>query len=108
MDILVNGVAEPHPQGCSVADLLAARGHDPAAVVVERNGRSCPASVLPRPGLRTTTVWKLCSLWAAANRRVPASAGGVFPGFLFPLKPRPAIFLQTEQTSWKILLSSTA
>ena len=41
MDILVNGVAEPHPQGCSVADLLAARGHDPA-VVVERNGQILP------------------------------------------------------------------
>ncbi|SDF15964.1 sulfur carrier protein ThiS [Desulfovibrio legallii] len=42
MDIQVNGATEPHPEGCSVAEVLAARGHDPAAVVVERNGQILP------------------------------------------------------------------
>ena len=42
MDVTVNGATEAIAEPCSVAELLAARGHDTARVVVERNGEILP------------------------------------------------------------------
>jgi len=42
MDVTVNGATEAIAEPCSVAELLAARGHDAARVVVERNGEILP------------------------------------------------------------------
>ena len=42
MDVTVNGETETFAEPCSVAELLAARGHDAARVVVERNGEILP------------------------------------------------------------------
>ena len=42
MDVTINGETESLAATCSVADLLAARGHDAKRVVVERNGEILP------------------------------------------------------------------
>ena len=42
MDVTINGETESLAATCSVADLLAARGHDAKRGVVERNGEILP------------------------------------------------------------------
>ncbi|WP_374289199.1 sulfur carrier protein ThiS [Desulfovibrio desulfuricans] len=42
MEVTINGETESFAKPCSVADMLAARGHDAQRVVVERNGRILP------------------------------------------------------------------
>ena len=42
MDVTINGETESLAAACSVADLLAARGHDAKRVVVERKGEILP------------------------------------------------------------------
>ena len=43
MRLTVNGEMGDYADGLTVADLLRERGHDPAVVVVERNGQIVPA-----------------------------------------------------------------
>ena len=51
MNITVNGQAQSCGASVSVADLLAARGHDAALVVVERNGNIVPREAFARTPL---------------------------------------------------------
>ncbi|HJA79107.1 sulfur carrier protein ThiS [uncultured Desulfovibrio sp.] len=44
MRLTVNGEMGDYADGLTVADLLRERGHDPAVVVVERNGQIVPAA----------------------------------------------------------------
>jgi sulfur carrier protein len=45
LDITVNGVAEPHPAGATVADLVASRGLIGKRIAIERNGEIVPRSL---------------------------------------------------------------
>ena len=51
MEVTVNGEPETFAEPCSVAELLLARGHDAARVVVERNG-----AILPREQFAQTQI----------------------------------------------------
>lgn len=68
MDVTVNGETEAIAEPCSVAGLLAARGHDAARVVVERNGEILPRERFAQTLLCGATVWRSCTLWAADKR----------------------------------------
>ena len=54
MDVTINGETESLAAPCSVADLLAARGHDATRVVVERNGEILPREHFSQTILRET------------------------------------------------------
>lgn len=51
MEVTINGETEAFAKPCSVAELLAARGHDATRVVVERNG-----GILPRERFAQTQI----------------------------------------------------
>ena len=42
MEVTINGETESFAKQCSVAEMLAARGHDAQRIVVERNGEILP------------------------------------------------------------------
>lgn len=48
MDVTINGAVEAFAEASSVADALAARGHDAKTVVVERNGEIIPAGAFSK------------------------------------------------------------
>ena len=66
MDVTVNGATEAIAEPCSVAELLAARGHDTARVVVERNGE-----ILPRERFAQTL---LCGVIDAGRHKTEMPA----------------------------------
>ena len=59
MQLTVNGEKGDYAEGLSVADLLRRRGHDPAVVVVERNGEIVPAAAFDATRLAAGDVLEL-------------------------------------------------
>lgn len=59
MQLTVNGETGDYAEGLTVADLLRDRGHDPAVVVVERNGQIVPAADFAATALRAGDVLEL-------------------------------------------------
>ncbi len=53
MEVTVNGEPQTFTEPCSIAELLLARGHDAARVVVERNGEILPREQFPQTQLST-------------------------------------------------------